>query len=43
MGVANVRTVVIKKGGHWIAEEQPEAVTNAIRTFIDETQPVAGK
>lgn len=38
VGVANVRTVVIKKGGHWIAEEQPEAVEEAIRTFVSETQ-----
>jgi len=41
MGAANVRTILIKKGGHWIAEEQPEAVANAIRTFIDETQLAA--
>ena len=43
VGVPNVRTVIIKEGGHWITEEQPEAVTDAIRTFVDETQPVAGK
>lgn len=35
-GVTDVRTLVIEDSGHWLAEEQPAATLEAIRTFADE-------
>jgi pimeloyl-ACP methyl ester carboxylesterase len=30
----NVQAVVIQNSGHWVAEEQPEAVTDALLKFL---------
>lgn len=41
VGVTDVRTSVIAGSGHWIAEEQPAAVTAAIIGFIRQTRGAA--
>lgn len=35
LGVAKVEAVTIAGSGHWVPEEQPQALVAALRTFID--------
>ena len=35
-GVTNLRTLAVRKSGHWLAEEQPEATLAAIEQFAGE-------
>jgi pimeloyl-ACP methyl ester carboxylesterase len=35
----NVRALSIRDSGHWLMEEQPEAVMAAIQSFLAESSP----